>query len=59
MVMWYVCFFFSLNLFETVDFATNVNAYQIKDDELPSSLFIIEVQDLLMSSILHIYKQCP
>ena len=48
--------FFGLKLYQTVDFSTNLNAYEIKDEDLLRGLFITEVQDLLMPSILHIYK---
>lgn len=48
--------FFGLKLYDTVDFATDLNAYQIKDEELPSGLFIVEVENLLMPSVMHIYK---
>lgn len=48
--------FFGLKLYQTVDFTANLNAYEIQDEDLPSGLFIIEVQGLFMASILHIYK---
>ena len=48
--------FFDLKLYDTVDFATNLNAYQIKEEELPSGLFIIEAEQLLLPSVMHIYN---
>lgn len=48
--------FFGLKLYDTVDFTTNLNAYQIKEEELPSGLFIIEAQQLLLPLVMHIYN---
>ena len=48
--------FFGLKLYNTVDYTTNLNAYQIKEEELPSGLFIIEAQQLLLPSVMHIYN---
>lgn len=50
----YICF--GQRLYQTVDFTTNLHAYEIKDEDLPSGPFITELQDLLLPSILHIYK---
>lgn len=54
--MAHVYVFFGLKLYDTVDFTTNLNAYQIKEEELPSGLFIIEAQQLLLPSVMHIYN---
>ena len=48
--------FFSLKLYETVGFSPNLVSYEIKDEELPSGLFVIEVEDLQMTSVMHLYK---
>lgn len=48
--------FLGLKLYETVGFTANLNSYQIKEEGLPSGLFVIEVQDLLMTSVMHGYK---
>ena len=48
--------FFALKVFVTVNFCANLNAYEIKEEELPSGLFVIEAQDLLMTNVMHIYK---
>ena len=48
--------FFALQLFETVDYSVNLTAYEIKEEQLPSGLFIIEAQDLLLSTVRHIYR---
>ena len=50
----YICF--GQRLYQTIDFTTNLHAYEIKDEDLPSGPFITELQDLLLPSILHIYK---
>ena len=55
MVMYYICFF-GLKLYDTVDFRVDLNSYQIQDEQLPSSLFIVEAQDLLMPLVMHVYK---
>lgn len=47
--------FLWLKLYETVEFASNLGAYKIKE-ALPHGLFAIEVDDLLMTSVMHIYK---
>ena len=48
--------FLSLKLYETVDFEQNLFSYQIKEEELPSGLFVLEVQDLPMTCVMHICK---
>ena len=48
--------FLGLKFYETVGFTQNLNSYEIKEEELPSGLFVIEVQDLLMTSVIHAYK---
>ena len=48
--------FLGLKLYETVGFTANLNSYQIQEEGLPSGLFVIEVQDLLMTSVMHGYK---
>ena len=50
----YICF--GQRLYQTVHFTANLHAYHIKDEDLPSGPFITELQDLLLPSILHIYK---
>jgi len=47
---------FGLKLYDTVEFVTNLNAYQTKEEELPSGLFITEAQQLLLPSVMHIYN---
>ena len=48
--------FFGLKLHETADFVSDLGAYKFKEEALPSGLFVIEVGDLLISSVMHIYK---
>ena len=48
--------FFALKLYDTVEYSSSLNAYQIEEESLPSSLFIVEVKDLLMYSVMHIYR---
>lgn len=48
--------FFGLKLYETVEFASSLHAYEIKEEEMPSGLFIIEIKDLVIPSVMHIYK---
>lgn len=48
--------FFGLKLYETVEFASSLHAYEIKEEEMPSGLFIIEIKDLVIPSVVHIYK---
>ena len=48
--------FFGLKLYETVEFASNLHAYEIKKEEMPSNLLIIEVKDLAIPLVTHIYK---
>ena len=48
--------FFGLKLHETADFVSDLGAYKFKEEALPSGLFVIEVDDLLISSVMHIYK---
>ena len=47
---------FGLKLYDTVDFAANLNAYRIKEELLPGGLLIIEAQHLLLPSVMHIYN---
>lgn len=47
---------FGLSLYDTVEFSSDLNSYQIKDKELLSGLFIEEVEDLLISSLMHVYR---
>ena len=47
--------FFGLKLYETVEFASNLHAYEIKEEEMPSGLFIMEVKDLVIPSVMHIH----
>lgn len=48
---------FSLDLlYKTADFSIDLNAYQIEEEEIATGLFVIEVGDLLMTSVMHIYK---
>ena len=51
--------FLSLKLFKTVSFIHNLQSYMyhIQEEELPSGLFIVEVQDLLMTSVMHGYNK--
>ena len=48
--------FFGLKLYKTADFSIDLNAYQIEEEEMATGLFVIEVGDLLMTSVMHIYK---
>lgn len=48
--------FFALKLFKTIDYSVNLTAYEIREEQLPSGLFVIEAQDLLMAIVMHIYK---
>lgn len=48
--------FFGLKLYETVEFASNLHAYEIKEEEMPSGLFVVEIKDLVIPSVMHIYK---
>ena len=48
--------FLSLKLYETVGFEQNLLPYQTKEEELPSGLFVVEVQDLPMPCVMHTYK---
>ena len=48
--------FLGLKLYEAVGFMATLNSYQIKEEDLPSGLFIIEVHDLIMTSVMHGYK---
>ena len=45
----YICF--GQRLYQTVDFTTNLHAYEIKDEDLPSGPSITELQDLLLIAI--------
>ena len=47
--------FFGLKLYKA-DFSIDLNAYQIEEEERATGLFVIEVGDLLMTSVMHIYK---
>lgn len=49
--------FLGLKLFQTVSFIHNLQSYHIQEEGLPSGLFIVEVQDLLMTSIMHGYNK--
>ena len=49
--------FLGLKLFKTVSFIHNLQSYHIQEEELPSGLFIVEVQDLLMTSVMHGYNK--
>ena len=49
--------FLGLKLFKTVGFVHNLQSYHIQEEELPSGLFIVEVQDLLMTSVMHVYNK--
>ena len=48
--------FFALKLFNTVNFSVDLGAYEIEEEQLPSGLLVVEAQDLLMTSVMHIYK---
>ena len=48
--------FFGLKLYKTADFSIDLNAYRIEEEEIATGLFVIEVSDLLMTSVMHIYK---
>jgi len=48
--------FFALKLFETVNFSSNLGAYEIEEEHTASGLFVVEAKDLLMTSVMHIYK---
>jgi len=52
----HVYVFFGLKLHETADLVPDLDVYKVKEEALPSGLFVIEVDDLLMSSVMHIYK---
>ena len=56
MALWHM-YFFGLKLYDTVDFAANLNACQIKEELLPSGLLIIEAQHLLLPSVMHVYNR--
>lgn len=45
--------FFALKLFETVNFSSNLVAYEI-EEHTASGLFVVEAKDLLMISVMHI-----
>ncbi len=47
--------FFALKLFDTVDFSADLGAYRIEEESLPSGLFVVEAQELLMTTVMHIY----
>ena len=34
----------------------DLGAYEIEDEQLPNGLFVVEAQDLRMTSVMHIYK---
>ena len=44
--------FFGLKLYETVEFASNLHAYEIKEEEMASGLFIIEIKDLVIPTVM-------
>ena len=48
--------FFALKLFATVNFSAVLGAYEREEEQLPSGLFVVEASDLLMTTVMHIYK---
>lgn len=48
--------FLSFKLYETVGFEQNLLSYKIEEEEFPSGLFVVEVQDLLMACVMHMHK---
>lgn len=48
--------FFALKLFATVNFTAVLGSYEIEEEQLPSGLFVVEANDLLMTTVMHIYK---
>ena len=48
--------FFALKLFATVNFTAVLGSYEIEEEQLPSGLFVVEASDLLMTTVMHIYK---
>lgn len=49
-------YFLGLKLHEAADFVSDLGAYKVKEEALQSGLFVTELDDLLMSSVMHIYK---
>ena len=37
-------------------FCAVLGAYEIEEEQLPSGLFVVEASDLLMTTVMHIYK---
>ena len=48
--------FFVFKLFGTVNFSAFLGAFEMKEKQLCSGLFLIEANDLLMTTVMHIYR---